>query len=137
MPSTWSRPLRSAATATDTGTKPADPPATDTGTKPAGPPVRAALPGPYLLWLAGTQAGLLGDAALYLALGWAASAHGGGAAGLVLTAITLPRTVLVLLGGAVADRFGARRVMLAGDAVMLVAALALAAAAAVWGTPLR
>ncbi|MER6396887.1 MFS transporter [Kitasatospora sp. NPDC001603] len=123
--------------ATDTGTTPADPPATDTGTTPADPPARAALPGPYLLWLAGTQAGLLGDAALYLALGWAASAHGGSAAGLVLTAITLPRTVLVLLGGAVADRFGARRVMLAGDAVMLVAALALAAAAALWGTPLR
>ncbi|MFB7618404.1 MFS transporter [Kitasatospora sp. NPDC056181] len=103
----------------------------------AAPARRAALPGPYLLWLVGSQAGLLGDAALYFALGWAASAHGGGAAGLVLTAITVPRTVLVLLGGAVADRFGARRVMLAGDAVMLGATLALAAAASGWGTPLR
>ncbi|MFF2042985.1 MFS transporter [Kitasatospora sp. NPDC058170] len=99
-------------------------------------PRRAALPGPYLLWLAGTEVGLLGDAALYFALGWAASAHGGGAAGLVLTAITLPRTAFVLLGGAVADRFGARRVMLAGDAVMLVATAALALAAGGWGTPL-
>jgi MFS family permease len=97
---------------------------------------RAPLPGPYLLWLAGAQAGLLGDAALYFALGWAASAHGGGAAGLVLTAITVPRTVLVLLGGAVADRFGARRVMLAGDAVMLVATAALAVAVGGRGTPL-
>ncbi|GHF28640.1 hypothetical protein GCM10018790_02590 [Kitasatospora xanthocidica] len=96
---------------------------------------RAPLPRPYLLWLAGTQAGLLGDAALYFALGWAASAHGGGAAGLVLTAITVPRTVLVLLGGAVADRFGARRVMLAGDAVMLAATVALALAAGGPGTP--
>ncbi|MFG3051291.1 MFS transporter [Kitasatospora sp. NPDC048239] len=99
-------------------------------------PRRAALPGPYLLWLAGTEVGLLGDAALYFALGWAASAHGGGAAGLVLTAITLPRTAFVLLGGAVADRFGARRVMLTGDAVMLVATAALALATGGWGTPL-
>ncbi|MFF7994163.1 MFS transporter [Kitasatospora xanthocidica] len=97
---------------------------------------RAPLPRPYLLWLAGTQAGLLGDAALYFALGWAASAHGGGAAGLVLTAITVPRTVLVLLGGAVADRFGARRVMLAGDAVMLAATVALALVAGGPVTPL-
>ncbi|MFF2746481.1 MFS transporter [Kitasatospora sp. NPDC058048] len=96
----------------------------------------AALPRRYLLWLAGVQAGLLGDAALYFALGWAASAHGGGAAGLVLTAITVPRTALVLLGGAVADRFGARRVMLAGDTVMLVATGALALVAASRGTPL-
>ncbi|MGV9266485.1 MFS transporter [Kitasatospora sp. NPDC003701] len=113
---------------------------TSTTTTPAGrtavAAAPAALPGPYLFWLAGTQAGLLGDAALHLALGWAAAAHGGGAAGLVLTAITLPRTALVLLGGAVADRFGARRVMLAGDAVMLAVTLALAAVSGGRGTPL-
>lgn len=56
-------------------------------------------------------------------------------AALVLTAITLPRTVLLLLGGAVGDRFGARRVMIAGDVVLLAAVLALAVAARVWGTP--
>ncbi|MED7951588.1 MFS transporter [Streptomyces sp. BE303] len=98
---------------------------------------RPGLPGSYLLWLAGTQVGALGDAALYFALGWAAAAHGGGAAGLVLTAITVSRTVLVLLGGAVADRWGARRVMLTGDAVMLAATLTLAVAAGGRGTPLR
>ncbi|MFE3501650.1 MFS transporter [Kitasatospora sp. NPDC059160] len=96
----------------------------------AGTARRTALPRPYLLWLAGAQAGLLGDAALSFALGWAASGYGGGAAGLVLTAVTVPRTVLVLLGGAVADRFGARRVMLVGDAVMLVVTAALALAVA-------
>lgn len=57
-------------------------------------------------------------------------------AALVLTAITLPRTVLLLLGGAVGDRFGARRVMITGDVAMLVAVLALAVAARTWGTPL-
>ncbi|WP_149030336.1 MFS transporter, partial [Kitasatospora sp. MBT66] len=98
---------------------------------------RPALPAPYLRWLAGAQLGALGDAALAFALGWAAAAHGGAAAGLVLTVITVARTVLVLVGGAVADRLGARRVMLAGDAVMLAATLALAAAAGVLGTPLR
>ncbi|WP_079008115.1 MFS transporter [Streptomyces sp. XY431] len=98
---------------------------------------RPALPAPYLRWLAGAQLGALGDAALAFALGWAAAAHGGAAAGLVLTVITVARTVLVLVGGAVADRLGARRVMLAGDAVMLAATLALAAAAGLLGTPLR
>ncbi|SDT69989.1 Major Facilitator Superfamily protein [Streptomyces sp. TLI_053] len=99
-------------------------------------PGRAALPAPYLRWLAGAQLGALGDAALAFALGWAAAAHGGAAAGLVLTVITTARTALVLVGGAVADRRGARRVMLAGDAVMLAATLALAAAAGVLGSPL-
>ncbi|MFF3680174.1 MFS transporter [Streptomyces sp. NPDC002120] len=89
---------------------------------------RPALPRAYLVWLAGTRASLLGDAVLYFALGWAASAHGGGTGALVLTAITLPRTLLLLLGGAVGDRFGARGVMVAGDAVMLTTTLALALA---------
>ncbi|WP_326589521.1 MFS transporter [Streptomyces sp. NBC_01294] len=97
----------------------------------------AALPRPYLVWLVGTRASLLGDAVLYFALGWAASAHGGATGALVLTAITLPRTLLLLLGGAVADRFGARRITITGDAVMLTATLVLALAswrlgASVW-----
>ncbi|MEU0088339.1 MFS transporter [Streptomyces sp. NPDC006274] len=87
---------------------------------------RPALPRMYLVWLFGTRASLLGDAVLYFALGWAASAHGGGMGALVLTAITLPRTLLLLLGGAVGDRFGARRVMIIGDAVMLTVTLILA-----------
>ncbi|TLQ45128.1 MFS transporter [Streptomyces marianii] len=99
------------------------------------PPSRTVLPRSYLCWLAGTRVSLVGDAALYFALGWAASAHGGQMAALVLTAITLPRTVLLLLGGAVGDRFGARRVMITGDVVMLAAVLALAVAARIWGTP--
>jgi MFS family permease len=72
---------------------------------------------------------------MYFALGWAASAHGGAMAALVLTAINLPRTVLLLLGGAVGDRFGARRVMIVGDSVMLTAALVLAVLSFHLGTP--
>ncbi|WP_110945994.1 MFS transporter [Streptomyces avicenniae] len=94
------------------------------------------LPRTYLLWLTGLLASVLGDTVLYFGLGWAASAHGGGAAGLLLTAISLPRTALLLVGGAVADRWGARRVLIAGDATMLV--VAVAACVAVWwrGSPL-
>nr|WP_107475637.1 MFS transporter [Streptomyces sp. Sge12] len=93
---------------------------------PPGPSQRPALPRVFLVWLVGTRASLFGDAVLYFALGWAASAHGGGTGALVLTAITLPRTLLLLLGGAVGDRFGARLVMITGDVVMLTVTLVLA-----------
>ncbi len=78
----------------------------------------------------------VGDAALYFALGWAASAHGGQAAGLVLSSIGLPRTVLLLVGGAIGDRLGARRVMIAGDSVMFAVAAVLAIVSWQWGTSL-
>jgi MFS family permease len=43
--------------------------------------------------------------------------------------------LLLLLGGAVADRFGARRVMIIADAVMLTATVVLAIAGHRLGTP--
>jgi MFS family permease len=98
-------------------------------------PAEQAIPRAYFVWLAGSRASVLGDAAMYFALGWAASSHGGMMGALVLTAITLPRTVLLLLGGAVGDRFGARRVMIIGDAVMLLAASLLAVSSLRLGTP--
>lgn len=55
-------------------------------------PAKSRLPATYGLWLAGALVSQLGDAALYFALGWAASAIGGSASGLVLSAIVLPRT---------------------------------------------
>jgi hypothetical protein len=96
----------------------------------------ARLPRSYLVWLGGAVVSQLGDAALYFALGWAASAHGGPAAGLVLSAVSLPRTVLLLFGGAIGDRLGARRIMITGDSVMLAVAAVLAAMSWRWGTPL-
>lgn len=80
----------------------------------------------FHLWLVGVAGSLLGDAVLYFALGWVASAKGGSVAGVVLTAVVVPRALLLLLGGAVADRRGARQVMLVGDAVMLVVTLVAA-----------
>ncbi|MER6288591.1 MFS transporter [Streptomyces sviceus] len=95
----------------------------------AGTRSAARLPGSYLLWLAGVLASLAGDAVFYFAIGWAASASGGAVAGLALSAITLPRVLLLLIGGAVSDRFSARRVLIAGDAAMLIFSLILAAVA--------
>jgi MFS family permease len=94
------------------------------------------LPRSYGIWLSGALVSQVGDAALYVALGWAASSRGGSAAGLVLSAISLPRTILLLAGGALGDRLGARRVMIAGDGIMLVVAAALAVVSWHWGTPL-
>jgi MFS family permease len=102
----------------------------------AGRPTADALPATYGVWLAGSLVSQLGDAALYFGLAWAASAVGGSAAGLVLSAIALPRTVLLLVGGVVGDRAGARRVLIVGDAVMLVVSVVLGAVAYRWGTPL-
>ncbi|WP_051792609.1 MFS transporter [Amycolatopsis jejuensis] len=84
------------------------------------------LPRHFLGWLSGALASQLGDVVLAFALGWAASAHGGVVAGVVVSAVSLPQMVLLLLGGAVGDRLGARQVMIVGDAVMLVVAVAVA-----------
>lgn len=73
---------------------------------------------------------------MLFALGWAASAHGGGAAALVLTAISVPRALLLLVGGVVADRWPPRAILTVADTVMLAAALALLAVVSVAGTPL-
>ncbi|WP_344262951.1 MFS transporter [Streptomyces sodiiphilus] len=106
-----------------------------TGTAPAVEEVRSPLPRAFLVWLAGALVSMLGTGMMYFALGWAASAHGGTVAGLALTAVNLPRAVLLLVGGAVGDRFGARRVMIAGDAAMIAVTMLLAAAVAGLGTP--
>ncbi|MFJ3000151.1 MULTISPECIES: MFS transporter [Bacteria] len=88
----------------------------------------------YLLWLSGAFTSQLGDAAMYFALGWAATSHGGGAAGLVLTAVALPRTLFLLLGGAVADRFSPRRILIIGDSLMLAMTVIVALVAFTWGS---
>jgi MFS family permease len=79
------------------------------------------------VWLVAVGASLLGTHVLAFGMAWAAAGVSGLLAGLVLAAITLPRTLLLLVGGAVADSAGPRRVLLAGDAAMLVTSGALAA----------
>ncbi|GAA4954125.1 MFS transporter [Yinghuangia aomiensis] len=84
-------------------------------------------------WLWAFTASLVGDQVWFLALSWSAVQTGGsGAAGLVLTLGTLPRAALMLSGGAIADRFGARRIVIGSDFVrcaVMVAAAALVVSA--------
>lgn len=71
---------------------------------------------------------LLGTQVLAFGMTWAAASVSGAVAGLVLTAVTLPRVLLLLVGGAVADRAGPFRVLLLGDGVMVAVTLGLALA---------
>lgn len=58
----------------------------------------------YYRWLTGASLSSFGDAAVFFALGWAASGIGPQVAGFVLTAFTLPRAIFLLAGGVVGDR---------------------------------
>ncbi|GGV18631.1 MFS transporter [Streptomyces filipinensis] len=79
-------------------------------------------------WLAAYTSSMLGDNVYYLALSWAAVRAGTPAqAGFVMAASALPRAVLMLGGGVVADRLGPRRVVIGSDAVRCAAVLAVAA----------
>ena len=81
-----------------------------------------------LRWLGAYTSSMLGYSIYYLALSWAAVQAGTPAqAGLVMSASALPRAVLMLGGGVIADRFGPRRVVLGSDAVRCAAVLAVAA----------
>ena len=91
---------------------------------------RTALPRTYWTWLGGTTLSLLGVQTMAFAMAWVAAGQGGRFAALVISAIVLPRVLLLLVGGAVADRFGAWTVMVVSDAVMIVVMLVLAVA--VW-----
>ncbi|OIK25650.1 MFS transporter [Streptomyces malaysiense] len=79
-------------------------------------------------WLAAYTCSMLGDSVYYLALSWAAVRAGTAAqAGLVMSASALPRAVLMLGGGVIADRLGPRRVVIGSDALRCAAVLAVAA----------
>ncbi|MFI6862102.1 MFS transporter [Streptomyces sp. NPDC050421] len=80
-------------------------------------------------WLAAYTASVTGDVVYFLALSWSATrAAGPSQVGLVIASGALPRAVLMLGGGVVADRFGPRRVAVASDATRCVVILAAAAA---------
>ncbi|MFE7233343.1 MFS transporter [Streptomyces sp. NPDC001231] len=84
--------------------------------------------GNVLRWLAAYTASMMGDNVYYLALSWAAIRAGSPAqAGVVMAVGALPRALLMLGGGVVADRLGPRRVVIGSDAVRCVAVLAVAA----------
>ncbi|WP_420790364.1 MFS transporter [Streptomyces sp. NRRL B-3229] len=71
---------------------------------------------------------MTGDSVYYIALSWAAVQSGTPAqAGVVMSVSALPRALLMLAGGVIADRFGPRRVVIGSDAVRCAAVLAVAA----------
>ncbi|MGH3656228.1 MAG: MFS transporter [Micromonosporaceae bacterium] len=78
----------------------------------------APFPGSFRVWLGGATVSAVGDGVLFFAIGWTAAGLGGQMAGLLLSLVVLPRTVLMLVGGAVGDRFGLRRSVIGCDVVM-------------------
>jgi len=83
--------------------------------------------------LAGGQfASTIGDYCYAVALPWLVlSAHGGAILlGIVLACYGVPRTVLIPVGGVLADKLGPRTLMLAADAMRCVVVAALAVLAA-------
>ncbi|MFI8916771.1 MFS transporter [Streptomyces sp. NPDC053513] len=81
-----------------------------------------------LRWLGAYTASTIGDSVYYLALSWSAVSSGTPAqAGLVMAVSAVPRALLMLGGGVVADRLGPRRVVIASDAVRALVVLGLAA----------
>ncbi|CAI9406438.1 MFS transporter [Nocardioides sp. T2.26MG-1] len=92
-------------------------------------------PRPFRVWLAAATVSTTGDSVSFFALAWFATAYGPGAASLVLTVESIPLCALILAGGAFADRYGARRMMIGCDAAM-VGVMGLLALATVRGVPL-
>jgi MFS family permease len=79
---------------------------------------------PYLRYVAGQAVSVLGDQVWYVALSWAAIRLAPpGVAGLILAVSSLPRLALLLVGGAVVDRYGPRRLMIGSDAGRAVVSL--------------
>ncbi len=94
--------------------------------------------GNVLRWLGAYTASMVGDSVYYMALAWAATRTGTASqAGFVLAAGSVPRAVLMLGGGVLADRFGPRRLVIGSDAARCLVVLGLAGAlmftsAALW-----
>ncbi|MEV0285344.1 MFS transporter [Kribbella sp. NPDC050820] len=93
------------------------------------------IPVRYWIWLFGAAVSLLGDLTMTFAIGWSASQHGGQVAGLVLLLAAAPRAALLLVGGAVGDRFGAPRVLLVSCTAMFAVTAALVPATLAVGEP--
>ncbi|MFD4702837.1 MFS transporter [Streptomyces niveus] len=95
---------------------------------PASAPERPAHRDPNVLrWVAAFTLSAVGDNVYYMALAWAAARSGSPAqAGVVLAVGAVPRAVLMLGGGVLADRWGPRRVVIGSDAARCVVMFAVA-----------
>jgi MFS family permease len=102
---------------------------------PPAEPATQRIPVRYWIWLFGAAVSLLGDLTMTFAIGWSATRHGGSVAGLILLLAAAPRAALLLIGGAVGDRFGAPRVLLVSCTAMFTVTAALVPATLVAGEP--
>ncbi|WAZ21095.1 MFS transporter [Streptomyces cinnabarinus] len=81
-----------------------------------------------LRWLTAYASSMVGDSVYYIALSWAAVQAGSPSqAGVVMAVSAVPRALLMLGGGVLADRLGPRKVVIGSDIVRCVAVLAVAA----------
>jgi MFS family permease len=87
------------------------------------------------VWVTFSTLSMFGVQVVGFAMGWAAAGHGPAVAGVVLTATVTPRALLLLIGGAVADRVGSWKILVLGDITMIAAVLALLLATLQFGTP--
>ncbi|MBX6169232.1 MAG: MFS transporter, partial [Thermobispora bispora] len=86
-------------------------------------------------YLTGFGMSLVGDQIWFIALAWAAARIGDPRqTGLIMTAASVPRAVLILLGGTVADRYGHLRVTLVSQTLRAALMLAFAVAMVVTST---
>ncbi|MGQ7313299.1 MFS transporter [Microbacterium arabinogalactanolyticum] len=90
------------------------------------------MPRGFALWVAATIGSDLGSGILAFALIWVASGHGPDVAAAVMTLTVAPSVLLGLLGGAVADRFGPRRVMICCVSALIMTSVALALVVMLW-----
>lgn len=88
--------------------------------------IRDRLPKGFNAWVAATVGADLGSGVLAFALTWVATGYGPGTASMVLTLTVAPTVILGLLGGAVADRYGPRRVMITCTIALMLVSAALA-----------
>uniref|UniRef100_A0AAU2VX91 MFS transporter n=1 Tax=Streptomyces sp. NBC_00008 TaxID=2903610 RepID=A0AAU2VX91_9ACTN len=102
---------------------------TATLTPPEAPERPAHRDGNVLRWLGAYTASTIGDSVYYMALAWAAARTGTASqTGLVLAVGSIPRALLLLGGGVLADRFGPRRVVVVSDTARCLVILGLAGA---------
>ncbi|MET8846053.1 MFS transporter [Amycolatopsis sp. NPDC004625] len=81
-----------------------------------------------MCWLAGLSSTHVGNSVYFFALGWSAQKAGGPIeVAMLMTAGLLPRVLLMLVGGVVADLVDPRRLVLASDGLRCVLVLVLAA----------
>ncbi|WP_246187070.1 MFS transporter [Microlunatus speluncae] len=75
------------------------------------------------LWIGGSTVVGTADVMLFFVIAWIASGLGATASTLINLLIAVPRTVLLVFGGTLSDRFGARRMLIITDSCRVLTVL--------------